>query len=98
MALGEFVEGVYVTVHEPSDKIQNDWSNVPPALPSLQYTEPIGAIDGFELSETLAVNVTGDPEDNIAGFGVTETVEASIVPAGRLVIPLVVRLETPELA
>ena len=73
--LGGFAEGVYETVHTPDDNVQEAGVNVPPAPPSLHDTEPVGVMAEIEVSATVALNVTGPPEDAVAGFGATDRVE-----------------------
>jgi hypothetical protein len=89
IALGGFADGVYVTVHDPDESVQDVWSNTPPPFPSLHDTELVGTIGELELSVTVAVNVTDPPGDTVAGFGVTDNVVAWTV--------FIVRLDIPEL-
>ena len=63
---------MYETAHEPDDNVQEVWLNVPPPIPSLHDTELVGVMGELELSETVAVNVTDSPGDNVAVFGVKD--------------------------
>jgi len=61
MVLGALADATYVAVQLESESIQEDGLNVPPALPSLHDTVPVGVDEELEVSATLAVNVTCDP-------------------------------------
>lgn len=49
---------VYVMLHTPDDKLQEDELNVPPIFPSLQVTVPVGIFCEFDVSVIVAVIVT----------------------------------------
>ena len=51
------------------ESVQEAWSNVPPALSSLQDTYPV-TIEAIEASASVAVSCTLDPWANVTGFGV----------------------------
>src|SRR5574340_197435 len=53
--------------------MQEAWSNVPPALPSLHVTSPL-TIEEMETSASVAVNCTLDPCAIDTVFGVTVVV------------------------
>ena len=71
--LGEFVKAVYDVWQLPDDKVQEGSLNVPPKPPSLHATVLVGIVGEPEVSFTLTVNAS-EPEDNVAGFGVTVVV------------------------
>ena len=61
MLFGWFADGVYDTVQLPDESVQEGELNVPPILPSLHDTVPVGMIVELEPSVTVAVNVACDP-------------------------------------
>ncbi len=65
--------GVYDVVHVPDVSVQEDVPNTPPILPSLQVTAPVGIFCEFDVSITVAVNVSVLPDMYDAGFGDTVT-------------------------
>ncbi len=86
--LGELVDGIYVVLHVPDDKLQEDELNVPPTFPSLQVIVPVGVFCEFVVSVTVAVNVSVSPGEYADGFGdtVTDVGESEFV----------VRINVPE--
>ena len=68
---------VYVVLHTPDDKLQEDEPNVPPVLPSLQDIVPVGIFCEFVVSVTVAVIVTCIPEDMVDVDDVTSTDDVS---------------------
>lgn len=71
---GELVAGVYDVVQVPDVSVQDDVPNTPPVLPSLQVTTPVGMFCEFDVSVTVAVNVSALPDAYDAGFGDIVTV------------------------
>jgi len=66
------VDGVYVTVQLPEDSVHGRPLKVPPALPSLQLTVPLGVVAvPEEVSATVAVNVIVFPIMTVADPGNT---------------------------
>jgi hypothetical protein len=63
-----------MVVQSLDDSVQEDGLNVPPALPSLHDTEPVGVVGEVELSATAAVNVTELPEVTVEGLWVTDRI------------------------
>ena len=72
-SLGELVDGVYDVVQTPDASGQDTISKTPPTLPSLQVTVPVGMFCEFDVSVTVAVNVSVCPDTYDAGFGDTAT-------------------------
>jgi len=58
-------DAVYVMLHVPDDKLQEDEPNMPPALPSLHVIVPVGTFCEFNVSATVAVIVTCPPDDMV---------------------------------
>jgi len=61
---------VYNVWQLPDDKIQEGGLNEPPEPPSLHVTLAVGVVGELYVSFTLTTNVS-EPEDIVAGFGVT---------------------------
>ena len=68
---------VYVTLHTPDDKLQEDELNIPPMFPSLHVIVPVGIFCEFDVSVIVAVTVTCPPEDMVDGDDVTKTDDVS---------------------
>ena len=51
-------DAVYVTLHTPDCKLQEDELNIPPVLPSAQVMVPVGIFCDIDVSVTVAVIVT----------------------------------------
>jgi hypothetical protein len=64
-------DGLYTAVHEPADRVQEGGVNVPPALPSLNVTVPVG-VDAVpvDVSDTVTLYVIGFPATIVDGLGV----------------------------
>jgi hypothetical protein len=82
MVDGGFVEPVYDVVQLPDDNVQEEGLNVPPPLLSFHDIVPTGVLGELDVSVTVAVNVTDDPEFitdelgemlTVVGSGVLET-------------------------
>jgi hypothetical protein len=72
-------DGVNTVVQSPDDSVQEGGLNVPPALPSLHDTVPVGVVGEAELSATVAVNVIDPPEETVEGLGLSVRVVESRV-------------------
>jgi hypothetical protein len=70
-------DAVYVALHVPDDKLQEDELNVPPTFPSLQVIVPVGVFCEFVVSVTVAVTVTCPPDDTVDADDVIKTDAAS---------------------
>jgi hypothetical protein len=55
---GGVEDGIYRTEHLPDNRAQEDWLNVPPALPSVHVTTPDGIVGKLDVSVTDVVNCT----------------------------------------
>ena len=51
-------EAVYVMLHTPDCKLQEDELNIPPVLPSSHVIVPVGMFCDTDVSVTVAVIVT----------------------------------------
>jgi hypothetical protein len=64
---------VYVTLHVPDDKLQENELKVPPTFPSLQVIAPVGTFWEFMGSVIVAVTVTCPPEEMADADDIIET-------------------------
>ena len=74
MELGEFAAGVNTVVQSPDDSVHEEGLNVPPAVPSLHDTVPVGAVGEVEVSAIVAVSEIDPAEETVPGLGATVTV------------------------
>lgn len=80
-------DAVYVTLHTPDCKLQEDELNIPPVLPSSQVMVPVGIFCDTDVSVTVAVIVTCPPDDVVGEDDVTKTDEVSRVPCDNCDVP-----------
>jgi hypothetical protein len=66
-------DAVYMTLHVPDAKVQEDELNVPPTLPSFQVIVPVGVFCVFVGSVTVAVTVIWAPEEIVVVDDTTVT-------------------------
>ena len=74
ITFGGFPDAVYNAAHVPEESVHEVTLKLPPALPSLHETVPIGTVGEFDESLTNITNFAVPLGDRIAGFGLIEDV------------------------